>query len=407
MRGKYLQRTWKYNPTVYAPKRYRVACGYRTFVPEPLSLEDATRDFSVSLAFANTCSEVERMVLNLNQVSDPALRSLSRLLLRTESIASSRVEGMEADARALALAEARRGLGRSVGKQAAEIIANIEAMESAVARAATLEHLSVNDLCEIHEVLMRAQPVGQRPGELRDSQNWIGGNNHNPCGAAFVPPPPERVLPLLENLCVFCDSDHLPPLLQAAIAHAQFETIHPFNDGNGRTGRALIQLLLRRRGLAPQTVPPISVIFSWQRDAYIRGLVAFREGELEDWATTFATATAQAVQLVQRFREEIADLTTYWRDRLREVENPRSDSVTWDLIDELPAFPVVSVQMAAKALGRTVPAINTAFERLERAGVLNRIGTSRRYRVWEPSGLIELIIDLESGGSLSARGNST
>ena len=168
---------------------------------------------------------------------------------------------MQADARQLARAEARRLAGRSIGNQAAEILNNIDAMEFAVDEAARAEELLPSGLCDIHRALL-ARSIGARgAGEVRDAQNWIGGNDYNPCGADYVPPPAEEVAPLLDDLCAFANDDLLPPLLQAAAAHAQFETIHPFEDGNGRTGRALVQVILRRRGLAPAFVPPVSVVF--------------------------------------------------------------------------------------------------------------------------------------------------
>src|SRR5207302_3067265 len=137
-------------------------------------------------------------------------------------------------------------------------------------------------------------------------QNWIGGNDYNPCGADFVPPPPEFVPDLLLDLVAYLDSDDYSPLVQAAIAHAQFETIHPFADGNGRVGRALIHAVLRRRGLAPRYVPPISLVLATESRSYIGGLTAYRymgeptsaaaqEG-VANWMGTFASATARAVQ---------------------------------------------------------------------------------------------------------------
>lgn len=397
MRGRYERKTWRHDPTLYAPRRYRRACSYDVFIPDPLPTGERSLDFSISSELATTLSEVEREIITLNQMADPALQSLARLLLRTESIASSRVEGMQADARALAMAEARRSIGRSIGQQAAAIIANIDAMERAVEQAATAPVVQVANLLDIHEVLMRHDPVGRTAGALRNSQNWIGGNDYIPCGAAYVPPPPDDVLALLENLCQFCESDELPPLVQAALAHAQFETIHPFDDGNGRTGRALIQLLLRRRGLAERFVPPISVIFSQSRDSYIRGLVDYREGQLEDWITLFATAAARSMQLAKRFRAEISDLQAFWHERLRTIGAPRRHSVTWQVLDALPAMPVVTVPVAMQMTKRSQPAVNAAISQLEGAGVLTRIGTSQRYRTWEPQGLLDLIIDLESG----------
>ena len=397
MRGRLVSKTWKYDPSAYAPRRYQRACGYEAFIPAPLPTEQETQEFNLQLDLALTISEAEQRVLELNRIADPALRSLSRLLLRTESIASSKVEGMHADARALAMAEARKQAGRSIGQQFGEIISNIDAMERAVERAASTDEFLVADLLDIHAVLMKRAPIGVWAGKLRAEQNWIGGNNHNPCGADYVPPPPEEVEELLQNLCEFCNLDTFPPLVQAAIAHAQFETIHPFVDGNGRTGRALIQMVLRRSQLAVHLVPPISVVFSQRREAYIDGLIGFRNGRINQWISDFAVATAQAVQLAFRYQEEIQDLQEFWRSRLRASENPRADSVTWEIIDALPALQGVSVPGLMDVTQKSQPAVNQGVASLERAGVLKRVGTSKRYRVWEPEGLLDLVVDLESG----------
>lgn len=396
MRGYTIRKVWQYDPTLYAPPRYRRACAYETFIPSPLQHED----FALPSEVAATLSEVERKVLALDGMPPTTMSSLSRLLLRTESIASSKVEGMQADVRALALAEAQRRAGGSVRRQISEIIANIDAMEEAVQRTADSPRLSLNDICEIHAVLMERDITQRSAGKLREGQNWIGGNDYNPCGAAYVPPPPEMVPELLENLCEFSESEEVPPLLQTAIAHAQFETIHPFDDGNGRTGRALVQALLRRRGLAPRFVPPISVALSNSREAYIQGLVGFREGRGAEWVTFFASATARATDLAINYHDLVNDLQEFWRRRLRETENPRSHATAWTIIDTLPAYPALSVADAVKATGRSQPAVNQAFAQLERAGVLAPIGRSRRYRAWEPTGLLDLIGNLEAGETL-------
>ncbi len=393
MRGHTVRRVSKHDPTLYAPPRYRRACGYESFIPDPLREDEF--DFPADLAA--TLSEVERAVVALNGLTPATLSSLSRLLLRTESIASSKVEGMQTDARALALAEAQRRAGRSVGQQVSEIIANIDAMEEAVQGTADARDLSVADLCEIHAVLMERDITRRSAGKLREDQNWIGGNDYNPCGADYVPPPPEMVHGLLENLCAFCESEELPPLFQAAIAHAQFETIHPFDDGNGRTGRALVQALLRRRGLAPQCVPPVSVALSQRRDAYIQGLMEFREGRVTEWVTFFASATARAADLAIHYHELIGDLQDFWRRRLRETDRPRADAAAWAIIDTLPAYPALTVADAVEATGRSKPAVNLGVAQLERAGVLTPLGQSRRYRAWEPTGLLDLISNLEAG----------
>ena len=279
MRGTFSRRTWQSDPALYAPARYRKACVYDAFIPEPISGFDP----SLSGAIAGVVSDAEKAISDLNRIAGRELDPLARLLLRTESIASSRVEGMQVDARSLARAEANQDTGRRIGSDAAEILANVDAMQLAIERASSTDAIRVADIVAIHNVLMANAPNRATAGRVRDTQNWIGGNNYNPCGADFVPPPFEEVDRLLRDLAAFCNEDALPPLVQAAVAHAQFETVHPFEDGNGRTGRALIQVVLRRRKLALAFVPPVSVILAREKDRYINGLTLFREDHMDEW----------------------------------------------------------------------------------------------------------------------------
>lgn len=131
--------------------------------------------------------------------------------------------------------------------------------------------------------MKRALNAARIAGQVRTSQSWIGGNDYNPCGADYVPPPPEDVADLLDDLCEAINDDRLQPDVQAALVHAQFETIHPFADANGRTGRALIHVVLRRRGVALSYVPPISAVLGAHRDRYIAGLIGFRDASVDPW----------------------------------------------------------------------------------------------------------------------------
>src|SRR6185295_19230001 len=152
---------------------------------------------------------------------------------------------------------------------------------------------------------------GAHGGRVRDVQNWIGGSSFNPCSAAFVPPPPESVEELLEDLCAFVNDDGMPPVAQAALAHAQFETIHPFTDGNGRTGRALIHVILRRRGVAPRLLPPVSLVLATWSSSYIQALTATRyrgradsadaNQGINEWIALFAAACRRAVDEAEAF----------------------------------------------------------------------------------------------------------
>ena len=391
MRGTYVRHTWRHNPTIYAPARYRKGCSYDAFIPDPIS----EIDIALPATLAAAISEAENAIAALNLAPPGFLAPLARLLLRTESIASSKVEGLQMDARSLARAEAKRDEGRHVGANAVEILASIDAMELAVERASTRDAVTLADLLDIHRLLMASAPHAH-PGELRTQQNWIGGNDYNPCGAAFVPPPPEHVAALVDDLCAFSSDDALPPLVQAAIAHAQFETIHPFDDGNGRTGRALVHVILRRRGLARAYVPPVSVILAQKKDRYIEGLTMFREDDVTDWLEMFASAATQAARLAERYLRRILELQEQWRAQLRPL-GLRSDAAAWAVIDQLPAHPVVSVRIAVAATGRTRPAVANAVDQLARCGVLLPLGESARNRSWEAAGLLDLIAGLEAG----------
>jgi len=393
MRGNLARRVWEHNPALYAPARYRRACAYEAFIPFPLS----DLALQVSGEVAGVVSDAEKAIADLNRRAGPELVPLARLLLRTESVASSKVEGMQVDARTLARAEVHQEAGRRVGPEAAEILANIDAMQLAIERASSTSGITPQDILDIHRALLARAPNAHIAGRMRTAQNWIGGNDYNPCGADFVPPPPEDVQRLLVDLCAFCDDEGLPPLVQAAIAHAQFETIHPFDDGNGRTGRALVQIILRRRGLAPAFLPPISVILARDRERYIKGLTLFREDRLAEWLSLFAVAANQAAGLAVRYGMRVGELQQAWRQKLRAHSNPRSDAAAWAVIDILPAHPVITVPIAVAATRRTKPAITNAVAELERAGVLQRLSDAARNRSWEAEGLLDLVVGLESG----------
>jgi Fic family protein len=393
VRGTYVRKVWSHNPHLYAPKRYRKACAYDAFVPEKLD----QLEIIIPGELAGVISEAETGIAALNAAGPAYLAPLARLLLRTESIASSKVEGLQVDARALARAEIKQDTGRPIGPQATEVLASIAAMELAVERAAHMRALDGSDLNAIHAALM----TGVAPkiaGRLRTEQNWIGGNDYNPCGADFVPPPPELVNGLVADLCDFCNEDILSPLVQAAIAHAQFETIHPYPDGNGRVGRALVQVLLRRTELAPSYVPPISVMLARHKETYIRGLTLFRDGDLGAWLRTFADAAASAAALARRYLGKVTKLQESWRQQVRATDaSPRADAAAWTMIDILPAHPMITINTAVAATKRTRPAVVHAIEQLTAAGVLEPVSESGRNRAWEAVDLLESIVGLEEG----------
>jgi Fic family protein len=394
MPGRLIPKTWRFDPTLDAPPKYRRACRYDAFLPDPLS----SLTLNLDARLAGLISEAEFSLGRLNATGGPALAPLARLLLRTESIASSKVEGLQVGVRELARAEAKAESAIVPGATAVEVLANIEAMTLAVGEAAGTERFDQKDIIAIHRRLLAHGPHPEIAGRIRSSQNWIGGNDYNPCGADFVPPPPEKVSRLLTDLCRAINDDTLSPLVQAALIHAQFETIHPFDDGNGRTGRALVHVVLRRRAIAPHFVPPVSVVFAGAKDRYIAGLTHFREDRVASWLEYFATATDRAARLAGGYIAAVGALQERWREKLRaESHSPRTDAAAWAIIDILPAHPVISVLVATAATGRGRSRVFEAVEQLLAAGVLIPVSRGNRNRWWEAEGLLNLIGKLEAG----------
>ena len=244
-------------------------------MPDPLVGRPFVIEGDVAADIADAEAAITR--LNVEATSLVDTEPLARILLRAESVASSRIEGLEIGARRLLRAEAARDLGddpRDV--TAVEVLGNIDAMAYAIEHVRPGDQITTDLILGVHQRLLANTRLDSHGGTFREQQNWIGGSEYNPCAAAFVPPPPEYVADLVTDLVAFSNDDSLPAVAQAAMAHAQFETIHPFVDGNGRTGRALIHLILRRRGLAPRVLPPVSLILAtWSKD-YIDALTAYR-----------------------------------------------------------------------------------------------------------------------------------
>jgi Fic family protein len=385
------------------PRSARRGCDYEAYVPDLL----VDRPMVLRAETAADIADAERAVERLNSEARGLADSeaVARLLLRAEAVASSRIEGLEVGGRRLLKAQLAAGMGdKPSDVTATEVLNNIDAMRWAVDTVSAADEITVEHIVGIHERLLAGTALDKHAGPIRDEQNWIGGNSYNPCSAAFVPPPPGRVHVLLEDLCAFCSSDSLPTVAQAALAHAQFETIHPFVDGNGRTGRALIHVILRRRGLAPTVVPPVSLVLATWSETYVSGLTATRyRGEpssqaatdgTNDWLETFAAATQRAVADATSYEHRVREIQQGWRDRLGRA---RSDSAASCLIDALPGAPVVTVQSAAALIDRSEQAVNEAIPRLVEAQVLKQTTVGRRNRAFEASDLIDAFTDLELG----------
>jgi Fic family protein len=376
-------------------------CEYEAYVPDPLVGRNFTIDGEVAADIADAEAAIAR--LNVEATSLVDTEALARILLRAESVASSRIEGLEIGAQRLLRAEAARVLGDDPSDvTAVEVLGNIDAMVYGIGAVGPGDPVTVEILLEIHRRLLSGTRLEEYGGRFREEQNWIGGSAYNPCSAAFVPPPPELVAGLIVDLVDFANEDSLPAVAQSAIAHAQFETIHPFVDGNGRTGRALVHLILRRRGLAPRVLPPVSLILAtWAQD-YIDGLTASRyrgpvtskeasEG-INLWIGRFATACKRAVDDATSFEHEARTIEASWRERLGRV---RARSAVDLLLGVLVGAPVVTVNSASEMVGRSFIQTNEAIQRLVEAGILKQVTVGRRNRAFEAPEIIAAFTVLE------------
>lgn len=386
--GRHLDRIWEPNPAGQG-RRARRGGRYRAFVPDPIAERDFALGADAIAALSESTKAVERLQHTPTRLA--TLDAVALNLLRSESVASSRIEDVVISHKRLARAGHLDPGARRRDARAEAVLGNVEAMRRAVEIGAE-SPIGVAELLEIHRLLLGATPDRAIAGVARERQNWIGGNPYNPLEAAFVPPPPELVPELLEDLCRFVARDDLPPVVQAAVAHAQFETIHPFADGNGRAGRALIYAVLRRRGEVTRYIPPISLLLAADQDAYIAGLNAYRQGDTSAWCERFSEATAGAAHEAERLAVEIESQEQEW---LARAGNPRDDSAARRLIAALPEQPVLSSADAQRLTGRSHVAVNGALARLEDAGILHRLNQRKWGRVWECDELLDLVEDFE------------
>ncbi len=331
---------------------------------------------------------VARASAALSQFQAPGrdLEAVATTLLRAEALGSSFIEGLRASSKRLALAAYEPV---ATDPTARAVLGNVRAMERAIAIGAEPRPFRLQDLLDIHQTLLDGTTEERYAGLVRTEQNWTGGRGVSPRDAAFIPPPHEYVDELLDDLVKFMNLDDIPAIAQAAIAHAQLEIIHPFGDGNGRAGRCLVHVVLRRRNVIARVAPPISVVFAANAKRYISGLIDFREGQADDWTGAFADAVSTSARSATALGTAIDRLLGELVER---AGPPRKGSVARRIIRCLPTRPVVSAESAAKAYGVTATAARAALNQLQSAGILQptRVGR-RRDREWTSDELFQLL----------------
>lgn len=284
--------------------------------------------------------------------------SFAPVLLRSEAASSSQIENITASARAIFSAE----LGAKTSRNAELITANTRAMTAAIELA---HDVTPDTIARMHEVLMSGQPR-HTPGHWREEAVWIGRRSDSPVGAEFVAPHHSHIEGLLDDVTAFAQRSDVSPLVSVAVAHAQFETIHPFTDGNGRTGRALAQSMLRNRGVTQNVAIPVSAGLLADVGGYHRALTAYRQGDVSPIVTAFADAALRAVANTRTLVAELDEIRDGWSDRL----TVRRSSNAWKLLDILVRRPVLTSAAAAAELGVQQPNVYPPLTALVDAGIL-------------------------------------
>jgi Fic family protein len=358
--------------------------GYRAYVPDPLPPRLAWSD-ALAAALSRADLAVGRLAGEGRRLPNPHL--LIRPFVRREAVLSSRIEGTQATLGELLAAEAGAAVERSP-EDLREVANYVVALEHGVARLGALP-LSLRLVKELHEKLMRGvRGDAATPGEFRRSQNWIGPAGCTLANASFVPPPPDRLMDCLGAWEKFLHDETLPPLVHAALAHSQFEAIHPFLDGNGRVGRLLITLLLVERQVLPSPLLYLSAYFEATRPEYYARLSGVTErGEWEEWLAYFLRGAAgQAEDALGRI-QRIDALLGRWREELAKAPS-RLPERALDLFAENPFW---TVNKLATRLEVAFTTAQRAIDRLESAGIVALAGEARRNRVYCARAILEIL----------------
>ncbi len=362
----------------------------RAFVPYPLPPANPALSPSV---FAHHNRQAELALARLSGVSGlvPSVDWLLYSAIRKEALLTSQIEGTQATLTDLFDEEA--GFKVSNTDDVEEVTNYLRAFRWVQAQLRDPKGLpiSVRLLCDAHRRLLDgARGAGKQPGELRRSQNWIGGTR--PDKALFVPPPPERVAELLADMERFIHdaATDLPPMVKVALIHAQFETIHPFLDGNGRIGRLLITALFEHWGLLSEPLLYVSAYLKQHQAEYYRRLSAIRtDGDWESWVTFFLEGVASAAGDAEKTIIEVASLLA--ADRKQLLQSLKSGPTSYRLFEMLPVMPRFTIEHVRQQLGTSFPTATAAVKVLSDLGIAVEMTGQKKNRSYSYQAYVELL----------------
>jgi Fic family protein len=357
---------------------------YSAFIPAPLPPE---LDWTAKLIGA--LSDADRLVGRLagegGRLPNPHI--LIRPFVRREAVLSSKIEGTQATLGELLAAEAGAAVDRSP-EELREVGNYVVALDHGISRLKKLP-LCVRLTRELHEKLMtgiRGQHA--TPGRFRTVQNWIGKPGSTQATASYIPPPPREIEPCLAAWEKFLHESKLPPLVTIALAHYQFEAIHPFLDGNGRVGRLLIPLFLIELQILPAPLLYLSAFFEASRRDYYDGLRGISErGAWNDWLEYFLLGVARMSEDALSRATRINVLLAQWQKKV----SSESTNNPLRVVEHLGENPFITIKGAARMLGVAFTTAQRAIERLEHAGIVKRVGDAKRDRVYCANALLDIL----------------
>lgn len=365
---------------------------YRAFVPRPLPPDPPIEWNPALLALRDKANRALGRLDDISLVL-PDKQLFLYQYVRKEAVLSSQIEGTQSSLSDLLLFELNEAPGVPLD-DVREVSNYVAALEHGLRRIRDGElPLSLRLLREMHAILMRGgRGSNKAPGEFRRSQVWLGGSS--PASARFVPPPPDRLMECLDPFERFlhASGDESPVLEKAGLAHVQFETIHPFMDGNGRLGRLLITLLLCAEEVLREPMLYLSLYFKQNRDEYYDRLQRVRtEGDWEGWLRFFLQGIADTARLATDTARRLLELFEQDREKLQALKRGAGSAIR--VQQYLQTHPIASAKDIAAALELSPPAVHSALARLEGAGLVREITGRQRYKLFAYDKYLEILAE--------------
>lgn len=361
-------------------RRRKITSTYKAAIP----LSIAQRSLGIPKDLAVRLDEVLLLLVRFDAQQEKRGCNVPALLLRSESAASSQIEHLTSSVRNVALAE----LAGDAPQNARLIAGNIAAMRTALDITGPLDS---DGILAIHQALIEKSGMGYA-GKFREEPVWVGGDSVSPHGALFVPPAYTRLPGLLDDFVRFVRRDDLHPIAKAAIAHAQFETLHPFVDGNGRTGRTLLHRILKEEEVLGHSALPVSAGLLHNIDAYMDSISAYQQGDPIAVIEQVVSALELAVAVGGMVAQKLDEVFDSWGERIR----GRKDAAIWKLPQLLAEQPVVSAAYVAERAGITPRAASSAISRARECGILRPVGAGARSVYYQADELIEVLEEVSS-----------